>query len=251
MDFEGKKVIIDESLPLSIFTNEDFVRGEDGRMQCLRDDVVAVHGIDVSAWQEDVNWEAVAADGIEFAMLRIGGRGYGSGEIYEDDSFPANLQGAAENGIRVGAYFFSQAVTPEEAEEEADYVISILRDLPEGSVTMPIAFDWESVGDYEARTAYIDEETLTSCAAAFCARIAEVGYQPMVYAYRYLAYDMYDLERLQPYPLWISTLDYSPSFYYAFSMWQYTENGYVDGIDTTVDLNLYFIPKTTAPADPE
>ena len=239
-----------ENVPVSTLKADQFEIGE-GTIEYTGDEYTVMHGIDVSTFQGEIDWAAVAADGIEFAMLRIGGRGYGSGEIYEDDSFPVNLQGATENGIRAGAYFFSQAVTPEEAEEEADYVIAILRDLPEGSVTMPVAFDWEMVGDYEARTVDIDEETLTSCAAAFCAKIAEAGYQPIVYAYRYLAYDMYDLERLQPYPLWISTLDYSPSFYYAFSMWQYTETGYVDGIQTTVDLNLYFIPKTTAPADPE
>ena len=88
--------------------------------------------------------------------------------------------------------------------------------------------------------------TLTACAKAFCDRIAEAGYQPIVYAYRYLAYEMYDLEELQPYGLWISTLDGSSDFYYAHDMWQYTENGVVDGIQTRVDLNLYFIPAASA-----
>ncbi len=235
-----------DSVPVSTLKADQFEQAEGGYLRYTGDEYTAFQGIDVSTFQGEIDWSAVAADGVDFAMLRIGGRGYGSGEIYEDDSFPVNFRGAIDNGIQVGGYFFSQAVTPEEAREEADYVVSILKELPEGSVTMPIAFDWETVGDYEARTADIDEETLTACAKAFCDRIAEAGYQPMVYAYRYLAYEMYDLEELQPYGLWISTLDGSPDFYYAHDMWQYTENGVVNGIQTHVDLNLYFIPAAPA-----
>ena len=235
-----------DNVPVSTLKANQFKETDGGYLLYTGDEYTALQGIDVSTFQGEIDWAAVAADGIDFAMLRIGGRGYGSGEIYEDDSFPLNFQGATENGIRVGGYFFSQAVTPEEAREEADYAVSILKELPEGSVTMPIAFDWETVGDYEARTADIDEETLTACAKAFCDRIAEAGYQPMVYAYRYLAYEMYDLEELQPYGLWISTLDGNPDFYYAHDMWQYTENGVVNGIQTRVDLNLYFIPAVPA-----
>ena len=234
-----------EDVPVSSLKADQFEIGE-RFLRYIGEEYTTLQGIDVSTFQGEIDWAAVAADGIDFAMLRIGGRGYGSGEIYEDDSFPVNFQGATENGIRIGGYFFSQAVTPEEAREEADYAVSILKELPEGSVTMPIAFDWETVGDYEARTADIDEETLTACAKAFCDRIAEAGYQPIVYAYRYLAYEMYDLEELQPYGLWISTLDGSPDFYYAHDMWQYTENGVVNGIQTRVDLNLYFIPAAPA-----
>ncbi len=245
-DGETRWIRAYDSVPVSTLKADQFEQSDGGYLRYNGDEYTALQGVDVSTFQGEIDWSAVAADGIDFAMLRIGGRGYGSGEIYEDDSFPVNYQGATENGIRVGGYFFSQAVTPEEAREEADYVISILKELPEGTVTMPVAFDWEMVGDYEARTVDIGEETLTACAKAFCERIAEAGYQPIVYAYRYLAYDMYDLEELLPYPLWISTLDGSPDFYYAYEMWQYTENGVVNGIQTRVDLNLYFIPADPA-----
>ena len=235
-----------EDAPVSSLKADQFEIGE-RFIRYVGEDYTVLQGIDVSTFQGDIDWKAVAGDGIEFAMLRLGGRGYGSGEIYEDDSFLSNLQGATDNGIRAGAYFFSQAVSPEEAEEEAEYVVGILQDLPAGSVTMPIAFDWEMVGQDGSRTDGMDEETLTACAAAFCRRISEAGYEPMVYAYRYLAYDMYDLSELAPYPLWISTLDGSPDFYYAFDMWQYTENGIVNGIQARVDMNLYFVP--ARPAD--
>ena len=241
-DGETRWIRAYEDIPVSTLRTDQFETGE-RFIRYTGDEYATMQGIDVSTFQGEIDWNAVAGDGIEFAMLRIGGRGYGSGEIYEDDSFLTNLRGATENGVRVGAYFFSQAVDPAEAAEEADYVVRILQDLPADSVTMPVAFDWEMVGGDETRTGNIDPETLTSCAVAFCERIAEAGYTPMVYAYRYLAYEMYDLPSLSAWPLWISTLDHSPDFYYAFSMWQYTEQGSVNGIGTAVDLNLFFEPK--------
>ena len=231
-----------DDVPVNPLCADQFKPADGGSLRYTGDEYTVLQGIDVSIFQGTIDWAAVAEDGVDFAMLRIGGRGYESGEIYEDDSFLSNLHGAADNGLRVGAYFFSQAVNPEEAAEEAEYVLGILRDLPEGSVTMPVAFDWEMIEGDEARTVGVDAQTLTSCALAFCSRIAAGGYEPMVYAYRYLAYDMYDLSALLPYPLWISTLDGNPDFYYSFDMWQYTENGYVNGIETRVDRNLYFLP---------
>ena len=230
-----------DDVPASPFTADQFDFG-DRYVRYTGEDYTAMQGIDVSTFQGEIDWPAVAADGIEFAMIRIGGRGYSEGNIYADDRFAENLRGAADAGILAGVYFFSQAVSPEEAEEEADFILGILADLPEGSVTMPVAFDWEMVHEEESRTQYMDGETLTACAAAFCGRIAAAGHTPIVYAYRYLAYEMYDLSVLSPYPLWISTLDHSPDFYYSFDMWQYTENGSVDGILTPVDLNLWFVP---------
>ena len=218
-----------DDVPVNPFNAGQFDFG-DRFVRYLGEDYTAVQGIDVSTFQGEIDWPAVAADGIGFAMIRIGGRGYSEGGLYEDDRFPENLRGAVDSGIRAGVYFFSQAVSPEEAEEEADYVLSILAELPEGSVTMPVAFDWEMVHEEGSRTVSMDGETLTACAVAFCGKIAAAGYTPAVYAYRYLAYEMYDLSVLKGWPLWISTLDHSPDFYYYFDMWQYTENGVVDGI---------------------
>ena len=240
-DGETRWIRAYDDVPVSTLKADEF-EAEDGFIRYKGTEYTAMQGIDVSTFQGEIDWPAVAADGIEFAMIRIGGRGYSQGAIYEDDRFAENLRGAADSGIRAGVYFFSQAVTPEEAEEEAEFILSILAELPEGSVTMPVAFDWEMVHEEDSRTAWMDGETLTSCASAFCAKIAEAGYEPIVYAYRYLAYEMYDLSALAPYPLWISTLDASPDFYYAFEMWQYTEDGAVDGIQSRVDLNLRFVP---------
>lgn len=233
-----------ENVPLNPLQPYQFDYG-DRFLRYLGDEFTALQGIDVSTFQGEIDWSAVAADGIEFAMIRIGGRGYGSGSIYEDDRFLTNAQGALDNGVRVGAYFFSQAVDPAEAEEEAEVVLEYLSALPEGSVTMPVAFDWEMVSGDETRTGSMDPQTLTASAVAFCRRIAEAGYTPAVYAYPYLAYEMYDLSQLTDWPLWISTLNENPDFRYAFAMWQYSENGTVDGIGSRVDLDLWFEPRVS------
>ena len=239
-----------ENVPLNPLQPSQFDYG-DRFLRYLGDEFTALQGIDVSTFQGEIDWSAVAADGVGFAMIRIGGRGYGSGSIYEDDRFLTNAQGALDNGVRVGAYFFSQAVDPAEAEEEAEVVLEYLSALPEGSVTMPVAFDWEMVSGDETRTGSMDSQTLTACAVAFCRRIAEAGYTPAVYAYPYLAYEMYDLSQLTEWPLWISTLNENPDFRYAFSMWQYSESGYVDGIEGSVDLDLWFEPAALVTEEPE
>ena len=238
-----------ENVPVNPLDPEAFEYG-DGIVRYLGDGYTAAQGVDVSTFQGEIDWAAAAADGIGFAMIRIGGRGYESGAVYEDDRFLENARRAAESDVHVGAYFFSQAVTPEEAEEEAAFALEILDRLPEGTVTMPVAFDWEMIGQEGARTEYVDAETLTACAAAFCRTIAAGGYEPMIYAYRYLAYERYDLSELAGWPLWISTLDGDPDFYYAFSMWQYTEDGHVDGIPGRVDRDLWFAPAETGEEEP-
>lgn len=201
-------------------------------------DMSALRGIDVSEHQGDIDWQAVAGDGVEFAMIRAGYRGYSQGGLFEDGCFRQNLQGALENGIKVGVYFFSQAVNAEEAEEEAEYLLNIIKDC---DIQMPVAFDWETIGFEEARTDDVDGDTVTGCAAAFCEKVKEAGYEPAVYAYRYLAYYSYDLSRLKDYKLWIGAVGDEPDFYYRHDIWQYTVSGSVNGIDGDVDLNLMFI----------
>ena len=192
-------------------------------------------GIDVSAYQKEIDWPAVAADGIDFAILRLGYRGYTEGGLFLDKTFEQNLQGALNAGLDVGVYFFSQAVTPEEAEQEADYVCSALDGY---DITYPVAFDWEPISDESARTNGLDGETLTQCADAFCARVKEAGYTPAVYFNQSLGYLRYDLRELTDYALWLAEYDSKPDFYYHFDLWQYTHTGQVAGIEGNVDLDL-------------
>lgn len=213
-----------------------FVPDENGRMTYDDPDIKMYTGIDVSVFQGDIDWEKVKADGVDFVMLRAGCRGYGpSGAIYEDENFVKNCEAANEAGLKVGAYFFSQAITVEEAEEEAAFMIEILKDR---NISFPVAFDWESIYYDTARTDGLDNETITRCALAFCNKIAEAGYIPIIYFSLNIGYFSYDLSELKDYHFWLAEYGEAPSFIYDYRIWQYTEKGTVDGIAGEVDLNI-------------
>ena len=140
---------------------------------------IGIKGIDVSQYNGVIDWSRVAASGVEFAYVRCGIRGYGSGKLVEDDGFSYNLEAANAAGIRVGVYFFTQAVTEEEAREEAEFVLERI----EGKNTpCPVALDVENVSNADGtpRTAYITKEQYTKNVIAFCERIKEAGYTPII-----------------------------------------------------------------------
>lgn len=195
-------------------------------------------GVDVSKFQGNVAWDQVKAAGAKFAMIRMGLRGYGSGELVMDDNFYVNQKNAEAAGLKTGIYFFSAAIDEAEAIEEADFVAKKLEGL---NITMPVAFDTEPIYYDTARTDHLTPEKLTNITRAFCDRIAEYGYQPVIYANGKRLTSMLHLESLCDIPLWYADYLPTPVFPYDFMMWQYTEEGKIDGIDGNVDLNLYFI----------
>lgn len=204
------------------------------------DGTQALAGVDVSTYNGDIDWAAVKADGISFAMIRLGFRGYGeSGKLVLDDKFLQNIQGATQAGLDVGVYFFSQAVTVEEAEEEAEFVLSALGDY---SITYPVVFDLETIEYDTARTDDLTVETATQVTQAFCQRIAQAGYQPMIYGNVAWMMDCIDLTQLTGYDLWLAQYQSTPTFPYQFHMWQYSHQGTVAGISGNVDLNLLLTP---------
>ena len=226
-----------EGMPLAPYDKDAFGRDEKGRVTYEADGRRAKAGIDVSTHQKDIDWPSVAADGIDFALLRLGHRGYTEGGLFLDQTFEQNLRGALDAGLEAGVYFFSQAVTPEEAEEEADYVLEVLDGQ---ALSFPVAFDWEPIPGDEARTDGLDGETMTRCAAAFCKRIEDAGYRAAVYFNQTQGYLRYDLRELTDYALWLAEYDAVPDFYYHFDLWQYSHTGRVDGIQGDVDLDLAF-----------
>lgn len=204
------------------------------------DGTQALAGVDVSTYNGDIDWEAVKADGISFAMIRLGFRGYGeSGKLVLDDKFLANIQGATQAGLDVGVYFFSQAITVDEAEEEAEFVLSALEDY---SITYPVVFDLETIEYDTARTDDLTVETATQVTQAFCQRVAQAGYRPMIYGNVAWLMDRIDLAQLTQYDLWLAQYQTSPTFPYQFSMWQYSHQGTVAGIPGSVDMNLLLTP---------
>ncbi len=201
-------------------------------------------GVDVSEHDGPIDWAAVKAGGADFAMVRVGYRGYGSGEIVRDTYFEANMRGAAEAGLKVGVYFFSQAVTAEEAREEARFVLD---EIARTGVqpTYPVVFDQEPITNDSARTDSLTDEQLTSNALAFCKEIEAAGYQPMIYG------NQHDLARLDlsgelgNYDIWYAEYGVDePTGQVDFTIWQHTASGTVSGIPTTegqIDMNIRFL----------
>lgn len=197
-------------------------------------------GIDVSSHQKEIDWQQVAAAGVEFAIIRVGYRGYTQGTINEDSCFRQNIEGALAAGLKVGVYFFSQAVTVAEALEEARYTLRLIQGYP---ITFPVVFDWEEQDKDTSRTQGTDEEVVTACAIAFCETVKAAGYTPMFYASPSKAYKL-DLGYLSGYPFWLAhyTKDMVPTSYkYHFDIWQFTSKGSVPGIEGNVDMNISMV----------
>ena len=210
----------------------------DGRYRYVVDGQVKSRtGIDVSSYQEAIDWNAVAADGIDFAYIRVGYRGVTEGGLYLDDWYWENIEGAKAAGIDCGAYFFSQAISVEEAIEEADFTLSYLEGI---SLECPIVFDAEiylpKTGT--ARSIHLSNDEMTAIAQAFCERVEAAGYQAMIYGN---AGDLgrYNSDLLARYPVWWAEYDHShPSETMDIVMWQYGNQGSVAGINTNVDMSV-------------
>lgn len=196
----------------------------------------SVTGIDVSVYQGEIDWNLVKESGVEFAMIRLGFRGYETGAIQEDGNFRINLEGASAAGLDVGVYFFSQAVSVEEAEEEAQFVLDT---LDGAELTMPVVYDWEYISA-EARTADVDRRTLTDCSLAFLEKIEDAGYQPMLYFNWIQQRDMLYLRELNSYDFWLALYSDRMTYPYKIKMWQYTCTGTVPGIEGSCDINIFF-----------
>ena len=192
-------------------------------------------GVDVSAYQGKIDWKKVKASGIDFAIIRLGYRGYESGKLVEDDYAKENLKGAAEAGLKVGAYFFSQALNIRETDEEIQFILKILGDT---KLEMPLVLDWEIPAN-TARTRKMDATTLTDIQRHFCGQVREKGYQPMIYFNWHQSEHLYYLSELEDYPFWLALYQDRMSYPWKIEMWQYTDKGKVPGIQGNVDLNVY------------
>ncbi|MDO5402731.1 MAG: glycoside hydrolase family 25 protein [Eubacteriales bacterium] len=209
-----------------------------------------VRGIDVSQWQADIDWRAVADSGIKFAIIKCAGRGYGTGSLYEDPYFTKNIQGALANGIQVGVYFFSQATTVGEAYEEASMTVNLIKNY---NITYPVAIDYETGSGYRINSVSMADKT--KICKTFCDVVKSAGYSPMIYTCKSDFYNEIDTAQLAAgYKIWMAQyfykyygtgVDYQygddlPGFDWGYQMWQYTSTGTVPGISGNVDMNLAF-----------
>lgn len=227
---------IDESLPKNTYDFSQLVKVNGRYEYRVNGQKTGAVGIDVSKYQGTVDWEKVKADGIDFAILRLGYRGYGTGKLMLDEQFEENIQNALKVGMKVGVYFFSQAVSEEEAREETQMVIDNLKDY---SITYPVVLDIEDVPE-ASRTSEMTVEETTDMAIAFCETVRDAGYTPMLYANTKWFLARLDLSRLTDCQKWLAQYYTTPFFPYELQMWQYTGSGKVDGITGNVDLNVCF-----------
>lgn len=195
--------------------------------------------IDVSSHNGEIDWNKVKESGVDGAMIRLGYRGYGDATIVEDECFQKNIAGAKNAGLKVGVYFFSQATTPEEAIEEAEYVTEKIWGR---GVSLPVAFDMEPFMGNE-RFLNHDIKSKTEMADAFLKVTSKFGYEPILYGNPTWLTNDVDISKLTEYPIWLAHYTYSTEWPYMFRMWQFTSQGRVNGISGDVDLNIIFDKK--------
>lgn len=198
-------------------------------------------GIDVSHHQGSIDWNQVKEAGYEFVFVRMVYRGYGSeGSLNLDKAYLDNILGAQAAGMDVGIYVFSQAVNETEAIEEAQMVIDYLKDI---ELQLPVVFDPELIRDDTARTDEVTGEQFTKNAIAFCEQVKSAGYTPMIYSNMVWEAELFDLEKLQEYPIWYADYEPVPQTPYEFQFWQCSEDGTVPGIQGKVDIDVQFVAK--------
>lgn len=213
-----------------------------GKMKYLSDGKdVSFLGIDVSKYQDDIDFERLKEQDIDFCMIRVGSRGYKTGALSMDDNFETNFTRANEAGMDIGLYFFSQAINEDEAREEANMVINALNMR---KITYPIAIDFESVDNDISRIDTLDKNERLLIVQAFINRINEAGYKAMVYGDKEFLLKKIDVSKLVNCNIWLSEEEDIPDYPYMYSMWQYTQEGEVYGINGPVDMNISFIDFT-------
>lgn len=226
------------------YTNYDWsLINTDGYYSYEDENYTSLIGIDVAAHQETIDWSKVKEAGIDFSYIRIGYRGAAEGILHEDLEFENNYEGAKENNIQVGIYWYSQPISVEEAIEEADFVLDILGDR---DIDLPIVYDLEETFFYDgtqSRMRGLKPSEYTKMAVAFCNEILKNHHDVMIYTNLDWALNHYVWSELEDIPIWFAQYDTIPRFKRPFVMWQYSDAGRVDGIDTNVDLDIMFIRK--------
>ncbi len=233
-----------EEVPFHNRDAANFKLDENGFLAYYENNVKAsLVGIDVSKWQYDINWKKVAAAGIDYAIIRLGYRGTAAeGNTAMDPYYEQNIKGALEAGLQVGVYYFTQAITVEEAIEEANIVIDALKGY---NITFPVVYDTEYRDGGRAND--LPNAERTACVKAFCDTVLAAGYTPVVYSSTNWNILNLNMEELTGYDLWYAYYGEAKDLYYPYeyTMWQYTDKGRVDGIDGSVDLNISFVDYST------
>lgn len=240
IDKDGKKVWYEI---LSDVDKHDYdfnnkLINENNKIKYKDGDKESVAGIDLSKHNGNVDFSKLKEAGIDFVMLRIAARGYGSGIINLDEKFVEYATAAKSNGIDIGVYFYSQAINKDEAIEEACYAVGAVANF---GVKYPIAIDVETVEGDASRTDNLTVNERSEYVKAFCDTVKQYGYNPIIYANKSMLVAGLDLKMLDEYDVWLADTSVPTDYPYDFSMWQYNNTGAIDGIEGNVDLNISFI----------
>ena len=233
-------IALSDEIERVAYEPERLIQNEQGYFEYFDEagNKISFTGVDVSKYQGNIDWAQVKAAGIDYAILRLGYRGMNEGTLELDPYYEQNIVAANEAGIPVGVSFFSQAITVEEAIEEAEMVLKYI----EGhEVTYPIVFDTEVITTYDARANNLPRDLRTDICIAFCETIKAAGYRPMVYANTKWMIMGIDLERLTEYDKWYAYYGTTFTFPYQYQMLQYSDSGSVPGIEGAVDLDISFV----------
>lgn len=231
-------VVISPYLPKNTYDFTKLVSSDDQMKYEVDGKSVSFIGVDISKYQGEVDFYQLKDAGIDYVMLRVGARGYSSGNIIMDEYFTTNIQKATEAGLDVGVYFYSQALTEEEAIEEANVVIQSLAGY---TLQYPVAFDMEYVENDTARVEALTRADKTKITKAFLDTIQAAGYRAMIYGNKEWLIKRIDLSYLKDYEVWLSQQKDIPDYPYKFSMWQYSTSAEIHGIDGYANLNICFI----------
>lgn len=232
---------ISKYLPQNEYDDAGFVLGN-GRMSYYVEGQKASYmGIDVSKYQGYIDYNDVKKDGIDFVIIQLGSRGYSTGQLIVDDYFQDNIKRATDAGLEVGVVFQSQAITEEEAKEEAAFVLQYLIDY---DIRYPVIFSMEHVINDTARIDTLTKEEKTLIAKAFLTDIETAGYNAMLSGDKEWLFADINYAALSNYDIRLEQEKDLPDYPYRFYMWQYTQKGTVDGISGQVPINICFIDYT-------
>lgn len=200
--------------------------------------LVSYVGTDISKYQDYVDFVKLKKAGVDFVMLRVGARGYGSGQLVLDEYFTDNIKRASDAGLEIGVYFFSQAISADEAVEEANMVLENIKDY---IITYPVAFDMEYIANDTARIDNLSKSEKTQITKSFLDTIQAAGYKPMLYGNKEWLIKQVDMSKLTAYDVWLSQQTDIPDYPYKFTMWQYSNEATLDGIAGYANLDISFI----------
>ena len=218
-----------------------------------------VKGIDVSKWNSQgkkaIDWDQVKKSGVKYVIIRAGYRGQTSAQMYEDPYFKTHIEGALAAGLQVGVYFYSQAITEQEALEEASFLLSIIKNY---KLTYPVCFDWEPVEGSRAKDAKLTSAQASAVARKFLSTMEGYGYEAMLYTYHSAIKTYFNTDIVNDYKVWMAWYfnaykntgkeyavgDPLPETNYPYQMWQYSSTGVVPGIQGVVDMNVSFFSYT-------